>query len=1009
MKWFGAMFAVGCCLVVAGVGTVHGGGKSALSLPNPILFVTQVPVPFDSGTVTTVFANHQTTTISCGRGGDLCMVYPDGTLKNLTSLAGFGSAGAQGATSIAVREPSMHWNGTKALFSMVVGGPVSQTDSTTYHWQIYEVTGLGELETPVITLVPNQPSNYNNINPIYGTDGRIIFSSDRPRNGQSHLFPQLDEYRNEISNTGLLSLDPASGDLKILDHAPSGDFRPIVDSYGRVLFSRWDHLQRDSQADKDTLVGNTFGSFNYADETSTSAVLQGNRTEYYPEPQSARTDLLAGMNVNGFEFNTFFPWQVNEDGTEEETINHVGRHDLHGGFNRSFTNDPNLVPFTPSLSRTNQNSIFRMFQIAEDPTSPGKYYAVDCNENGTHGAGQIITLAGAPSLDAQDMFVTFITDRSTALFLPEGGVPNATYTGHYRNPLPLSDGTLLAVHAAENRLDKNIGTGANPVSRYDFRIKTMQVRTGSILMANLPVTSGISKSVNYWTPNGPVSFSGTMWELDPVEVRSRPVPTRRVPHLAAPELQILSEEGIDTTALRTYLVQNNLALIVSRNITNRNTDDHQQPFYLKVHNSSTQSVNPTGKIYDVAHLQLFEADYLRGYGLVGGSSTPAPGRRVLPVPLNDPSVHNPPNPTGPAGSVQLGTDGSMAAFIPAHRAMSWQLVDSTGAPIVRERFWVTFQPGEIRTCASCHGANGEAAVPKQFVPTNPPEALRTLMQYWKNFLVPPPGTLQISVANNWNMVSTPVDSTDGRRTVLFPTAASNAYLFSGAAYLQKDTLVHGYGYWLKFGADQNISVPGALVNQDTVDLQTGWNMIGSVGSRIAASSISSIPGGLVTSPFYGYTSGAYFNADSIMPGQAYWVKVSAPAQLVLSSTGGAAPKSHIRIVPTEELPPPPPASAVAATLLPTAYALHQNYPNPFNPSTEIRYELPAASRVSVKIFNLLGEEVASLVDEEEAAGSRSVRWNAAVPSGIYFCQMEATGLEGGRTSFHEVRKMMLLK
>ncbi len=89
--------------------------------------------------------------------------------------------------------------------------------------------------------------------------------------------------------------------------------------------------------------------------------------------------------------------------------------------------------------------------------------------------------------------------------------------------------------------------------------------------------------------------------------------------------------------------------MVSRNITNRNTDDRQQPFYLKVHNSSTQSPNPTGKVYDVAHLQIFEAEYLRGYGLVNGNVTPKPGRRILPAMLNDTSAHNPPNPTGPAG------------------------------------------------------------------------------------------------------------------------------------------------------------------------------------------------------------------------------------------------------------------------------------------------------------------------------------------------------------------------
>src|SRR5207249_292217 len=131
------------------------------------------------------------------------------------------------ATGIGVREPSMHWSGTKAVFSMVVGAPLSQTDSTQFFWQMYEVTGLGELETPVITLVPNQPSNYNNTNPVYGTDERIIFSSDRPHNGAPHLYPLLDEYRGEQENAGIYSLDPSTSDLMILDHAPSGDFRPF--------------------------------------------------------------------------------------------------------------------------------------------------------------------------------------------------------------------------------------------------------------------------------------------------------------------------------------------------------------------------------------------------------------------------------------------------------------------------------------------------------------------------------------------------------------------------------------------------------------------------------------------------------------------------------------------------------------------------------------------------------------------------------------------------------------
>ncbi len=64
-------------------------------------------------------------------------------------------------------------------------------------------------------------------------------------------------------------------------------------------------------------------------------------------------------------------------------------------------------------------------------------------------------------------------------------------------------------------------------------------------------------------------------------------------------------------------------------------------------------------------------------------------------------------------------------------------------------FWVTFQPGEVRTCASCHGSNGEAAVPKQIIPQNKPEAFRTLLQYWKSSLLQAPPTPLLSLpANN---------------------------------------------------------------------------------------------------------------------------------------------------------------------------------------------------------------------------------------------------------------------
>ncbi len=1001
-------------IALAASAVLYGAGQSTAVLPNPILFATQVPFPYDTTTITNVFANHLPSTKAAPRGGDLCILYPDGTLKNLTALAGYGKSGSQDTNGIAVREPSMHWSGMKALFSMVVGAPTAQNDSTPFYWQMYEITGLGEFQTPVITKVPFQPAHYNNTNPIYGTDDKIIFSTDLPHNGQGHLYPQHDEYRGEPANTGLWRLDPTSGDLTLLDHSPDGDFRPLVDSYGRVIFSRWDHLQRDGNADVDVIDGNKFGSFNYSDESAGATVLAGDRTEFYPEPQSKRTDLLAGTNMIGFEFNHFIPWEINEDGTSGETMNHVGRHDLNQAFGRSFNDDPKLVNFSPSPTRTNQNSIFNMVQLAEDPTTPGRFYGVDCQENGEHGGGQIITLAGAPTLDAQDMYVTFITDRQTATPLPEAGSPGPANTGHYRNPLPLSDGTLLSVHTAENKADKNLGTYSNPVSRYAFRIKTMQVRTGSILMANAPITAGISKSVSYWSDGGVVNFSGTLWELDPVEVKSRTIPTARISHLGAPERSVIAEEGVDTTALRNYLTLHNLALIVSRNITNRNTDDRQQPFFLKVHNSSTQSPSDSGKEYDVAHLQLIEAQYLRGYGLVNNNTTPIPGRRVLGEPLNDTSVHNPSNPTGPQGSVRIGSDGSMAAMIPAHRAMSWQLVDSAGVPVVRERFWVTFQPGEIRTCASCHGSNGDAAVPKQIIPQNEPEALRTLLHYWRDTLVgapPPPGTFQFSLSNSWNMISLPVNVADPRTTTIFPSATSHAFGYA-SGYLRRDSLAHGVGYWVKFGSGQLRNVPGTLITQDSVTVSAGWNMIGSIGTALGLSAITSNPPALTTSPFFGYSAGTYVVADSIRPGQAYWVKVSAPGTLYLGPAGPAAGASRIRIVANGEAPPPAPGAAVVA---PRQFSLMQNYPNPFNPSTELRYTLPVDAHVRLRIFDVLGREVCTLADKFEPSGYKSVRWDsrnnagAEVPSGIYFCRLEARGTIHPSLLFDEVRKMMLIR
>jgi photosystem II stability/assembly factor-like uncharacterized protein len=72
------------------------------------------------------------------------------------------------------------------------------------------------------------------------------------------------------------------------------------------------------------------------------------------------------------------------------------------------------------------------------------------------------------------------------------------------------------------------------------------------------------------------------------------------------------------------------------------------------------------------------------------------------------------------------------------------------------------------------------------------------------------------------------------------------------------------------------------------------------------------------------------------------------------------------------------------------FSLHQNYPNPFNPSTVVRYSLPRASHVSLKVFSILGQEVATLVNEQKQSGRHEVKWDArGVTSGMYFYRLQA--------------------
>jgi len=491
-----------------------------------------------------------------------------------------------------------------------------------------------------------------------------------------------------------------------MEHAVSGPGNPFVDSYGRVIFSRWDHLIRDQQNDGDATTD--YGTFNYSSEGPDS-VPTSDRTEVFPEPRYIPPPNTTGCEV--LAFNLFGPWQVFQDGTGEETVNHIGRHELQNYFDRTFYGDPNLVEFFfDPLQRTNQHPIRNLLQLREDtthagdPLQEGWYVAVDAPDFGSHAAGQIVRFRAPPGLNAASIPLDWLTPTATAGF----DTSDPENSGHYRNPIVLADGRILVAHAPEKGLDGNLGTPTSPDPAYKFRLRFLTGAVGEMTAGDALLPLPLTKDISFYDPDELVHYAGPLWEMSPVEVVAHPVPPQPTAPLAAPEQQAFDLEGVDPHAFKAWLHQHDLAAIVMRNVTSRDAADKQQPYnlHVAVPGGVTTVGTPTGTVYDIAHLQFFQADQLRGLG-INDPNGPYPGRRVLAEPLHDAAAmaFNPPDPAGPSGSQAIHADGSVAVFVPARRALAWQSTDPAGTPVVRERYWITMQPGEIRVCDGCHGVN----------------------------------------------------------------------------------------------------------------------------------------------------------------------------------------------------------------------------------------------------------------------------------------------------------------
>jgi hypothetical protein len=101
--------------------------------------------------------------------------------------------------------------------------------------------------------------------------------------------------------------------------------------------------------------------------------------------------------------------------------------------------------------------------------------------------------------------------------------------------------------------------------------------------------------------------------------------------------------------------------------------------------------------------------------------------------------------------------------------------------------------------------------------------------------------------------------------------------------------------------------------------------------------------------------------------------------------------------------------------VPHEYSLSPNFPNPFNPETAFDYALPTEAKVTVKIFNILGEHVTTLTEQQQPGGFHRLVWNGknssgvAVPSGVYFYRLEARATDETLSKFIATHKMLLIR
>ena len=166
---------------------------------------------------------------------------------------------------------------------------------------------------------------------------------------------------------------------------------------------------------------------------------------------------------------------------------------------------------------------------------------------------------------------------------------------------------------------------------------------------------------------------------------------------------------------------------------------------------------------------------------------------------------------------------------------------------------------------------------------------------WIDFITLPPQFIQVGTAHiaDWNIVGLPLDVTNDAPTDVYPNAIENTcYAYSSEGYSSAAELSMGSGYWLRFTDAGDYQITGISTDELTLQLEEGWNLISGIHSETNVNDINDLSEIIVPYTVYGFSPSGYTSAETLSPGQGYWVRSLSDGEITITSGSSRSSRSN---------------------------------------------------------------------------------------------------------------------